>query len=313
MMPRARSHNVVSFLTIVTLYVLLTTHGARSQSLEEYGTRPSGLGARAAALADAYTADAFDVGSMYWNPGSLSFLRKTSILVNHRHEWTNSAFNEIVATPIIMARNQVFALGVQVTHLGHITSPSNFQFIQYGLDMGYSINILPTLSVGMLMGIRFGKTETSSLSAVTTTVGIFYYPTPALSYGAVFSGIGSGIKYSYDGVKSYLELDKRLPRSLELGGSMRFPSTANLPIVTLSLSSEKFYLTDEIRYKGGLEGYVLSFLAVRIGYVRGLTGQGARYGLGILTDRFQVNVAVKPGDSADRFDELSISIFLGGR
>ena len=90
---------------------------------------------------------------------------------------------------------------------------------------------------------------------------------------------------------------------------MRFPSTSNATVFTLSVVNEKVFGQDGILYKGGMEVYLMKFLGLRGGYIfEPNLGGSARFGLGLRSDHFQLDYSISPNKSTDLAYHVSLAI-----
>lgn len=296
----------------IFLLSVLSISVMQSQTVTSYTTPFPGIGARAAALSDAYTAETYDVSSMYWNPAALVFLQKSSVVANHFQEPEHNAMNENVAIPLLTESNAL-ALSAAVAHIGYPKrSPpaSEFRFIQYGFDIAYATEIVPSLSFGASIGMQYGLSGVSHLKVASSSFGIMYSPSPEISYGLAYNGIGSRIKYTYDGFSTRLN-QENVPRNLQIGARMRFPSSFNQTFLTIMAANEKNFGEHGLRYKGGLELYPVDFLALRTGYQVDPSKAAARYGMGLKINRVQLDYAISPSRAYEQFQQLSVSITFG--
>jgi hypothetical protein len=301
---------MIKHLVVLTLVAVFP---ASSQPTYRFDTRPLGNGARGMAFADAYSADVSDVNSMYSNPATLCFLQTSSISVSHLHDWTFQTFEENIAAPVQISDGIAAALGLNVTTVGYLhPTPlaGDVRFSHYGVDLGYAMRISPTLSMGAVIGVRYGKADNSPLGSMWVSIGAFYSPTPGLSYGAVFRGIGTGLGYAFENNTTTVEHQQRLPRTFELGAALAFPIKTREPWIHIALASEKSFPDNENRIKGGFEILPFSFCALRIGYGVGPKTVAARYGIGIRMSWLQLDYAISPSELEEQFDVFSLAIHI---
>lgn len=264
--------------------------------------------ARALGFADAYIADNHDVNSMYWNPASLVYMQHTSVVLNHTLDRSSNIMNENIATPLFARKGEVVAIGLAVNHIGHVgkSAFSDFQALQYGYDVAYSKEIVPTFCVGGGVNVRYGTASSGNLWAVSSSLGVFYSPAQGVTYGAVFNGIGNGIRYTYDGASTLLSTE-RLPRDLQVGATMQFPAAQNKTALTLSIGNEKVFGEQGLRYKGGAEYVFLRLVAVRVGYIVDPDVKVATYGLGLRAGRWQLDYGMLPSRQTDRLYQFTLA------
>jgi hypothetical protein len=305
--------NLCEEIERIFLLSVLAISVTQSQTVTSYTTPFPGIGARAAALSDAYTAETYDVSSMYWNPAALAFLQKSSIVASHFQEPEHNAMNENVAVPLL-AESNALALSATVAHAGYgkRSLPANeFRFVQYGFDIACATEIIPSLSFGASIGMRYGVSGASHLKVAFSSFGVMYSPSPEISYGLAYNGIGSRINYTYDGFSTRLN-QENLPRNLQIAARMRFPSSLRQTFLTIMAANEKNFGEPGLRYKGGVELYPVDFLALRTGYQVDPSKSAATYGIGVNLDRVQLDYAISPSRAYEQFQQLSVSITFGG-
>jgi len=295
--------NCILFLSIIT--------SLNAQIVSVYSSHPLRIGARASGLAESYVADAHDVNSMYWNPASIAYLENISVIVNHFQEQVINGMNENVTFPLRIQDNENMAFGLTLNHVGYIgrSKGDDFKGVQYGYDMAYGREILPTFSMGIGIDVRYARSTSSHLWGISTSIGAFYLPYPEVSYGMVYSGMGSGILYTFDhGMTTFTS--ENLPQILGAGVELRFPASVNKRFLTISVVNEKVFGEEGLQYKGGVELILYRFFALRCGYVRNLDEEGARYGAGIRAGRLQVDYSISPSKLTDRSSHISIQVVL---
>ena len=283
--------------------------------LFQYTVRPTGFGAREEAFARAYTAEAIDVTSMYWNPAALSFLRTNAVSVSHIHDWEAQGYTEIVATPIVLSQGNTIGIGASVSHFGYVgTKPvGGAQFSNFGLDLGYSVNVMPTLSIGTVLSLRYSSAAHTSLAAGWVSLGAFYYPSPDFSYGLAIHSAGTEMTYSVFPSGVRLERAPLEQKSVEIGATMRFPTRGTHPIVTMSMSNQRSFPDNTYRVMGGIEVAPFDFLALRIGYGGNPSSVAGHYGMGLSFKRFRLDYAISPSRSEVRYDTATLSYVFGSK
>ena len=275
------------------------------------------IGARAAAFADSYVSDHSDVGAMYWNPASLAFVTRATIVANYALErvyGSDNLMTENVVAPIPLDSDWKFAAGFTLSHVGRqgaIGSPlSGMSFHQYSIEAGLAKKLSPAFSLGVLVDGKYGRGSSIALGSATSSFGVFYSPIPGLSYGAVFQGVGWGIEYGVvngNTIPSRVKLD----RSFQMGLSVSIPSRPGTEVVNLSLSNQKVLGVDGIVYKGGIEVIAMNFLALRSGYWVGPNTAAAKFGAGIFVGNFRFDYAASLSELEPRFHEVSLVYVLG--
>lgn len=270
-----------------------------------YLSHPMRVGARALGFAGSVSGDNPDATVLYVNPGALSYLTNSDIVVTHLYERSSGVMEENVAVPLFLRRGEVVGIAMSVNHVGHLVEPArnDFRVMQYGYDVSYARRIIPTISIGGTLNVRYARSPDSKLWGLSSAFGIFYYPTPDVSYGLSVTGLGKGIKYIYDGTATRLN-SENIGRSIHAGSTLRFPAgEARQPSLTLSVAAEKPLETSGVWYYGGFEVVPTGFVAMRLGYFGAANGyEYASYGLGFRVEGWKVDLAMTPSRrSAENF------------
>jgi len=299
-------------VNLVLLFALFLYCDSAAQIIVLYSSKPAPVGAREEGLAEAYAADPSDVTSMYANPASLAFLLKQSVVVSHLLDQSINGMNENVSFPLRFGNGEQVGIGLTINHVGYLGSSDNtdFHVIQYGYDISYAKEIIPSLSVGAGVGVRYAQSDSTNLWGVSSSFGLFYMPSKEISYGISLSDVGSDILYISDRVKTNLS-SENMPRVLQAAMSLRFPSSPDQTFLTLSVANEKIFGTPGILYNGGFEWYLFPYVALRWGYLyqQNLTNQ-ATYGFGLRKSKFQLDYAIMPSNLGNRSYQISFAVSL---
>lgn len=282
--------------------VLLCAGGGAAQIITLYSSHPAQVGAREAAMGDAAVGDAWDATSMYWNPAGLVYIRNTDVIISHQMLQSISRMNDNVSFPLRTGQSDAVGIGLTVDHTGYAgnTAGLDFRVLQFGYDIAYAREIFPTLALGVGIGVRYAHTSASELWGISSSYGIYYYPSEEVSYGVTLNGVGSGVLFVSDRVTTTLS-SENLPRSLQAGVTIRYPEQPDQTYFTLAVANEKVFGADGINYKGGIEYDPWKFLALRLGYnYHADVASFARYGIGFHTSRFGIDYAISPSLSSER-------------
>lgn len=280
------------------------------QSVHDPEERLFQYGARASSFAGAYVSEVYDVSGMYWNPSSISHMQRKTIVWNYQQGWNGKTKTELVAFPITSGYTTSIALGGNAAQFMISDKSGNNRMAElYGIDCAVSFKLAPTFSAGILGSLKTHSIKTVSEWSAASSIGILYAPSPEISYGMVFSGIGGSISYATK-EDSFFLVHGKLPKRLHLGLTMRFPSARSERIFSIVLSNDKTFGQTGIRYNGGFELSLNEFIDLRTGYVVSPTYAGAKYGLGTRTGNIQFDYALSPAMSTNRFHEFTFSILL---
>lgn len=267
-------------------------------------------GARASSFAGAYVSEIYDLGSMYWNPASLSHLHRRTIFFNYQQEWAGKMKSELFAFPLPSGFVMSTAGGINAAQLT-IPDQSHRQHLGliYGFDFVAAFRLAPTFSIGARNSVYSYNMNTHSTWASSLSIGLLYAPSPDISYGMVLSDIGKTISFM-SGVDSIALLRTSLPKRLSVGLTMRFPSSRSERIVSIILANDKTFGQRGLRYNGAIEWTINSILDLRTGYVVSPTYAGAKYGIGIHAGRVQFDYAISPSTLTNRFHEFTCALIL---
>ena len=297
----------------ILLSALFSVNSALSQQITTYESQTVKTGARSMALADGIVSDKYDVTSMYSNAATLAYIQNFALLFDHSEERSIHASNENISIPFRLEKNQTIAVAASLRHVGYIgqSKDDEFKTEEFGYDFAYAVEIARGVSIGGTLDLRYGKSSTSKLWALSGLVGFYYLPAENLSFGMAFRQIGNGIIYSSDQVNTSLS-SVRLPGSIDAGVAMRYPTIFRPLVMTLLASNEKIFRRDGIIYRGGGEFIFRQWLVGRIGYYfdSGQKTGSARYGIGLRVSRMNVDYSISPQAWSDELYRLSIAIGL---
>lgn len=255
----------------------------------------SDLGARNVALGSANMSEAYDISCMYENPATIAFLEVPSVFINHS-QGNFSAIQENVAFPVVYDRSQMLALGVKLYTVGELIKSGAAKRSALGYTLAYARKVTSSISLGGSVHFDQGVVpQQGHASAVSYALGFNYTPNPDFSYGLAVGGLGTGVDF-VEGDAGVAAVQTTLPRFLEGGAEMRFPTESSLQpaYLILSLASEKIFGESGVDYKGGVEFFPVRFLALRLGYVAGPSLHQLRYGIGLREGMFSVDFAIYP-------------------
>lgn len=302
-----------SFRTLLLAGVTAMATVAGSAQTPYYHTfRPSSASMKTAGLADASNADASDVTAMFWNPGSLAFLRQQNIVFTHISDVGTHASTEQLTAAVFRGTEFSFALNALMSHGGSLspeTGPTT-RFKAIGGDAGVSYLLLPTLSVGVVAGMRGVTIGTTQRTTGWGLVGVFYYPSPGISYGMTYGAV-RGVTYWYSNAQDGVIWEPDLSQYLEIGAAMSYPARAKDPVVTLALATQRHFPGVSLfSTKGGLEVCPVPWAALRIGFKAGSVERVARYGIGFRISRVRLDLAFAPSAAENRFGGVALVIDL---
>ena len=238
-----------------------------------------GVGARPLAMGEAYTAQADDISSLYWNPAGLGLLNQSQASFMYNPSYTDMKF-----------QNAAVALSIENGGIG-----GSLSYMSFGPIDGFDVNDQPTGSVNAhssvgtlgagwfggpwaagvnLKGVQATLADVSAIGMAADFGGIYTHQQPVfdgtLRLGAVLRNVGTGLKFIDEKDSFPLEgrlgaalvqmLDKKLNYSLDFGKQVGAPWAVYT----------------------GIEYWLFPAIALRTGYVGdGQEGNGLRLGIGL--------------------------------
>ena len=199
--------------------------------------------------------------------------------------------SEMFDFPILSAEGMGMAMSLGISHRGYLTDSRNGRVMGYGGDIAIGQEVSAHLAIGALLSVKQSVSNVSVVSAIASTFGVLYAPSPEISYTAVFNGAGSGIRYGSNA-------DSPDTSCSTSSDSMRFPSAASMrkPFLLLALSNEKIIGEHGLVYRGGIEVLPSDFLALRFGYGSGAETNTIAFGVGLAISGVRVDYALSRED-----------------
>ena len=196
--------------TFILIFILMLLFFFSSQSSaffnqDQTGTYSAdflniGVGAKAAAMGNAYVGLANDVTAIYWNPSGLVQLAEPQIIFSHTR-WFSDIRYEYLGLALPLSSRNVVAGGVMYLHMGTTLGyddqdqPTSF-FTAYDavLALSFSSYLSSNLSLGVtLKGIQ-EKLESKKAQSWALDVGACY-TYRRFSLGLVMRNLGSPLKF----------------------------------------------------------------------------------------------------------------------
>jgi hypothetical protein len=210
--PMLRVPSVVRILTAGSrraggaLVVVLLASAARAADPGETGLAflKIGVGARAAAMGEAYAAVAQDASATYWNPAGIANAPRTEVHASH-HEWISDVRYEYLAA-VRGLKGHAVGAHAALLHMGKLEGrddAGNFteSFHAYDLSTGvtYARRIAQPLEVGATAKLLYAKIEDYSATGFAADVGMRYRtPVRGLTAALTFSNVGPEMSFVED-------------------------------------------------------------------------------------------------------------------
>ncbi|MCD6471559.1 PorV/PorQ family protein [Candidatus Aerophobetes bacterium] len=261
-----------------------------------------GVGARASAMGDAFSAIADDATSIYWNPAGLTQIEGTQLGATHT-QWLEEINYEHLAY-VSSHRDSAFGLSINWLNTGKIEETT----LSYPGGTGNSFEAkssVVTLAYARKMG------ESLSLGAGLKYIGEKFEKESATSYGLDLGGFYKKQKFSFAlGVQNignkekFTEEEDPLPLNYRLGMAYLLNER-----IKLALDVNK-PLDNEVNFHTGIECHLTDTLALRAGYKSGPEdiGSGITGGLGFKFKNISIDYAYVPYEDLGDTHRISLSV-----
>lgn len=248
------------------------------------------VGARAAAMGEAFTALADDGTALYWNPAGLAQIERVEISAMYNRHF--QAINQGYLSLVFPLLGGTTALGVNYVGMGQIQGrdeygnpTGTFGASDTHIVAGYA-NKFKSISWGLTAGWLRDKIEQDIKSSFLGSIGLLYSPNKRLSLGVVAQNIGT--KLGSD----------PLPFAFKVGVALKLK---NLTLVA--------DMPWNIEYYGlGAEWWIGNILALRAGYKATQTMATITGGIGLKFERTHLDYAYVPYGEIGSTHKISLKI-----
>ena len=237
-----------------------------------------GVGARSAAMGEAYSAVAQDPTAIYWNPAGIASITGREYHASHG-EWISDVRYEYVAA-VQGLRGHAIGAHVGFLHMGELDGRNDlgeftgtFRSYDFSTGLTYGHRLFRSLELGITAKLLYEKIDTFSALGVAADFG-FRYRTPlrGLTIAATATNIGSSMKF--------VEESFVLPAQGRVGAAYRTRSVLSGLLVAADLAMPN---DGDVKALLGAELWVHEMVALRGGMKGnydqefGTTGFGIRY------------------------------------
>jgi len=253
-----------------------------------------GVGARASAMGEAFTALADDGTSLYWNPAGLTQLKTKEISVTY-NSWFEG-INQGYLGYIFPSSKGTIGLGTNYVDMGKIEGrdeegnpTGNFGASDVHLFVGYA-DKLKNISWGITAGWLQDKIKEDKENAFLGNIGFLYPISKRFNLGIVAQNIGSKLG------------NDPLPLTFKVGVASK-SKTLNF---ALDIAKPQ---DDEVYYCFGTEWWAGKALALRAGYKTNQDiGEGITAGIGLKIDKTTLDYAYVPYGDLGNTQRISLEI-----
>lgn len=264
-----------------------------------------GVGARPAALGEAFSAVADDVNAIHWNPAGLAQIDDSQASISH-NTWFTDITEQSVSYAQPVGKTDSLGVSLRYVHMGKIKSFDKDD-IQLEDSEAYSLAFILSGSrkfsekfySGSNIKLIQRRLDKESAIGVALDLGLLYKLRP-LQLGLVVQNLGNG--------GAFIDEADSLPVNIKTG-------------IACLLFDKKLILgldfnmpSDEDSYAGlGVEYSLGSILMLRAGYnMRDSAGSGVSLGFGIKSSGWLLDFAYIPDEVFDYTYRVSLGVFPGG-
>ncbi len=269
------------------------------------------VGARPAAMGEAFIAVAEDSNTVFWNPAGIVRVKNIEFLAVHT-EFIQNFSDEYFALTWPLSNqdaigiNGFFSYTTQLDKASwFFDGPDTFSAYDVYFSLAWSHDVNPHIATGLsLKGIYQLIDTYSAWNAAVDISFLISKVLPGINFGFALKNLGFPIKF--------IENPHTLPIIMEIGASRRFLKDDLL--VTFDISKP---LQEEIRFKLGGEYMVAENIYLRAGYAYLQHGNelgflsGLTCGLGVNFLEYRLDYAFAPYAELGNIHRFSIILPLG--
>jgi hypothetical protein len=252
--------------------------------------------ARASGMGEAFTAVCNDVSGIYWNPGGLTTIKNSQIMVTHLEGPLRIKYNFLgyaqrvknlgILTCGIVALYDTQERTVENNESGiYIGKRGKFSNQNLAGIFSFGKEIFPTFSVGSSAKFITQRYEQAKVSSWAIDLGMMKYDLliKNLNFGFVVQNIGPRIKLISEKFP--------LPLRIRCGLSYKVANQSHKGILAIEVNKP---LEANFKYHLGGEYWYKDMLGVRGGYKIGYELFNLSMGIGIVYKSWQLDYAVIP-------------------
>jgi hypothetical protein len=263
-----------------------------------------GVGARAAAMGEAYAAVAQDPTAMYWNPAGIANAPDLDFHASH-NEWISDVRYEYVGVVQGM-RGHALGAHVSLLHMGELEGrdatgqfTESFRAYDFSAGLTYGRRVLRTVEVGITGKLLYERIQDFTATGFAADLGVRYRtPLRGLTVAATATNLGPEMKFE--------EESFTLPASARIGAAYR--SRALLSGFVLA-SDVRFPNDADVRGHLGAELWVHEMIALRGGAKLNYDEELGTLGFGVKFREYEFDYAFVPfSDTSELGDTHRFSV-----
>jgi hypothetical protein len=263
-----------------------------------------GVGARAAAMGEAYVAVAQDPTAMYWNPAGISNAPDLAFHASH-NEWISDVRYEYIGAVQGM-RGHALGVHVALLHMGELEGrdasgqfTESFRAYDFAAGVSYGRRLTRTLEVGVTGKLLHEKIQDYSATGFASDLGVRYRtPVRGLTLAATLTNLGPDMTFEQDAFT--------LPSAGRIGAAYRSLSLLSGFILASDL---RFPNDSDVKGHVGAELWVHEAIALRGGAKLNYDEEAGTLGFGVKFREYEFDYAFVPfSETSELGDTHRISV-----
>lgn len=246
-----------------------------------------GVGGRAAALGEAYTALADDPTAIYWNPAGLHAARGTQLAFTHLN-WLESIKHDFIAISfpglggkLGLAFTMQSIPDIELRDKPSAEAVATLEARDVAVALAYARSLNSQFAFGLSLKYLYEKIYLQSASGFAIDLGgNWQTPVPGLRLGASVQNLGS--------MSALVEEKITLPALLRIGGAFAYQNNAGKILATVVLDNLT-HLQGGNYTSAGVEISPVQEIALRAGLQFNRQEQGLSAGFGAHISRYQLD------------------------
>lgn len=241
-----------------------------------------GVGARAAAMGDAFTVIVDDSTSLYWNPAGLAKIEKGQLSATY-NMWFAGINQGYLGMGFPLSRGGVVAGGVNYVNMGDFDGrdeagnpTGTFTASALNYHLGYADRVGEKLLWGISAGSVQDTIASDTKSTYAANLGLIFKSSDSLSFGLALQNIGGQLG------------SDPLPFMAKVGVAYAWNSL----LLALDIAKPT---DNDLYYGAGIEWWMMDVIALRAGYKTNQDiGEGFTAGLGFNRGKTRLDYAYVP-------------------
>ncbi len=267
---------------IISIIILASVSYANGPGTTGANFLKIGVGARAAALGDAFTVIVDDSTSLYWNPAGLAKMEKGQLSATY-NMWFAGINQGYLGMGFPISRRGVVAGGVNYVDMGDFDGrdeagnpTGTFTASALNYQLGYANRVGEKLTWGISAGIVQDTIADDTKSTYAANLGLIFRSSDSLSLGLALQNIGGQLA------------GDPLPFVAKIG--MAYTWKSLLLVLDIAKPTD-----NDLYYGAGIEWWIMDGIALRAGYKTNQDiGEGLTAGLGFDKGKIRFDYAYVP-------------------